>query len=106
MLVEHLLQLDRRTAEGRQLGQELGSAGCRRAQAEFRPQMFLAAAEALIRQVATSAATAEAAAEAGMGAAPWEGLTQEAAAGLPSGWAAAFMPDPRNQARIQGADYQ
>lgn len=29
------------------------------------------------------------------------GLTPEAAAGLPSGWAAAFMPHPRNQALVR-----
>ena len=103
-LVSHLMAVDRRTAEGRELGERLGAAGCRSVHAEFRPQHFLAAAEALIRRVAVAAAAADAAAAAGLGAAPGEGLTLEAAAALPSGWASAFMPDPANQARVLGRD--
>ena len=103
VLLEHILRLDRRTAEGRALGERMGTAGCRRSHADFMPQPFLDASEALLRQVADGAAAAEAAA-AGMGAAPGDGLTPGAAALLRSGWAAAFMPSPANQARVVERD--
>lgn len=105
-LVDHVLRLDRRTAAGRVLGEQLGAAGCRRVHAEFRPQMFLSAAEALVHQVADSAAAADAAAATGMGVSRGGGLTPEAATGLPSGWASAFMPAPANQALVRGRDMQ
>lgn len=104
MLLEHMLRLDRRTAAGSALGEQLGAAGCMRLHAEFGLHQFLEAAEALVRHVADGAATAEAAAAAGTGATPSEGLTPGAAGQLPSGWAAAFMPAPRNQARVLGRE--
>lgn len=104
VLLEHMLLLDHRTARGRKLGRRLGTAGCRRVHAEFMPQQFMDNVEALLRQVADKAATAEAAAAAGLGAAPSEGLTPGAAKSLRSGWAAAFMPTPVNQARVVQRD--
>ncbi len=103
-LLEHVLRLDRRTADGRALGERLGTASCRRVHAEFLPQQFLDASEALLRQVADGAQAADLAAAAGEGVAPSEGLTAGAAAMLPSGWAAAFMPSPANQARVVQRD--
>ncbi len=106
MLLDHILRLDRRTAAGRALGAQLGVAGCRRVHAEFLPQQFLDASEALLQQVADGAAAASVAAAAGLEAAPGQGQAPGAAALLRSGWAAAFMPSPANQARVVQHDMQ
>ena len=106
-LVEHIFRLDRRTAAGRALAEQLGAAGCRHVHAEFRPEMFLSAAESLIHEVADAAAATEQAAVSGWhGIPPAEGLAPEAAAGLKSGWATAFQPDPRTQAHVKAADLE
>lgn len=103
-LLEHILRLDRRTAAGRALSERLGIAGCRQVLTDFLPRQFHDSAEALLRQVADAAAAADMAAAAGQGAAPGDGLTPGAAAMLPSGWAASFMPSPGNQARVVQRD--
>ena len=104
VLLEHILRLDRRTADGRALSERLGTASCRRVQAEFLPQQFLDASEALLRQVADGAAAANLAAAARQQAVPSEGLPPGAAAMLPSGWAASYMPSPANEARVVPRD--
>ncbi|KAI7843914.1 hypothetical protein COHA_002456 [Chlorella ohadii] len=103
-LLQHILRLDRRTAAGRALGERMGIAGCRQVLTDFLPRQFHDSAEALLRQVADAAAAADMAAAAGQGAAPGDGLTPGAAAMLPSGWAASFMPSPANQARVVQRD--
>lgn len=106
MLLEHILRLDRRTAAGRALSEQLGTAACQRVHAEFLPQQFLDASEALLRHVADDTAAADLAAAAGQGPVPSQGVTPGAAAMLPSGWAASFMPSPANQARVVQRDMQ
>jgi glycosyltransferase involved in cell wall biosynthesis len=103
-LLQHILRLDRRTAAGRTLAERLGAAGCRRTHSEFLPRQFLSTVEALLQQVAGTAAVANAEAAAGLGVAPSEGLTPGAAGPLRSGWAAAFMPTPANQAQVVQRD--
>lgn len=106
MLLEHILRLDRRTADGRALSERLGTASCRRVHADFMPQPFLDASEALLHQVADGAAAAEVTAEARQQAVPSEGLPPGAAAMLRSGWAASHMPSPANQAWVVPRDMQ
>lgn len=102
-LVDHILRLDRRTTDGRQLGQQLGAAGCRRVRANFAPGGFFSGVEMQLRQVATVAAAAAAASD-GPGSVPPEGVPKHAGMALPSGWASSFMPDPRSQARVKNAE--
>ena len=64
------------------------------------PPAFYTTLEADIRGVAAGAGVADAAAR-GPEAPPVEGLPLVEGAARPSGWADAFMPDPRSRARVE-----